>query len=131
MTAAKNCPSHKSIRLKIYTLYLMSFLFVLAGANHFRVPEMYKKIIPPYLPRPDLLNSLSGAAEITLGILLIFPSTRMWAAWGVIALLIAVFPANFYMYQARETVFASLPGWLLFVRLPLQLLLVLWAYWYT
>lgn len=111
-------------------LYLMACLYFLAGINHFRNPKMYLRIIPPYLPNHKLLNYLSGAAEIILGALLIFPITKNYAAWGIILLLVAVFPANLYMFQNREASF-GLPKWILLLRLPLQLLLICWAYLYT
>ncbi|WP_163400237.1 DoxX family protein [Flavobacterium fluviatile] len=111
-------------------LCLMAFLYIIAGINHFRSPGMYLKIIPPYFSNPKLLNILSGAAEVILGILLILPPLRHFAAWGIIALLIAVFPANLFMYQNKKAGF-GLPKWILLLRMPLQLLLILWAYQYT
>lgn len=111
-------------------LYLMAFLYILAGLNHFRKPGMYIKIIPPAFKNPKFINILSGAAEIILGIFLILPFTSNYAAWGIIALLLAVFPANLYMFQNKKAGF-SLPRWILFVRLPLQFVLIYWAYQYT
>ncbi|MCI9843944.1 DoxX family protein [Flavobacterium pectinovorum] len=111
-------------------LYLMAFLYIVAGINHFRSPGMYLKIIPSYFSNPKLLNILSGAAEIILGFLLIVPFLSPFAAWGIIALLIAVFPANIFMYQNKKAGF-GLPKWILLLRMPLQLLLILWAYQYT
>lgn len=107
-------------------LYLMAFLYILAGINHFRKPGMYIKIIPPIFKNPKLLNILSGIAEIILGILLLIPATTLFAAWGIIALLIAVFPANIYMFQNKKAGF-GLPKWILFVRLLLQIVLIYWA----
>jgi uncharacterized membrane protein len=111
-------------------LYLMAFLYIITGINHFKNPGMYIKIIPSYLPNPKLLNILSGAAEIILGILLIIPFTTKLAAWGIIALLIAVFPANIYMFCKKKRGF-SLLKIILLIRLPLQIVLILWAYQYT
>jgi uncharacterized membrane protein len=111
-------------------LYLMAFLFIIAGINHFRSPGMYIRIIPPQFKNPKLINTLSGAAEILLGLLLMFPLSKKFAAWGIIALLIAVFPANLFMYQNKKASF-GLPKWILFVRLPLQIVLIYWAYQYT
>jgi uncharacterized membrane protein len=110
-------------------LYLMAFLYIIAGINHFRSPGMYLKIIPSYFSNPRLLNILSGAAEIILGLLLMLPLLSHFAAWGIIALLIAVFPANLFMYQNKKASF-GLPKWILLLRMPLQLLLILWAYQY-
>ena len=111
-------------------LYLMAFLYIIAGINHFRSPGMYIRIIPPLFKKPKLINSLSGAAEILLGIFLMFPFSKRFAAWGIIALLIAVFPANIFMFQNKRAGF-GLPKWILFVRLPLQIVLIYWAYQYT
>ena len=111
-------------------LYLMALLYVLAGLNHFRVPRVYIKMIPASLPIPKLLNTLSGIAEVVLGILLLIPQTSPWAAWGIILLLIAIFPANLYMYT-NDKAAMGLPRWMRLVRLPLQLVLMLWAYLYT
>jgi uncharacterized membrane protein len=107
----------------------MAILYILAGINHFKNPGMYIRIIPPIFPNPKLLNILSGVAEIILGILLIVPSTTHIAAWGVIALLIAVFPANVYMFCKKKESF-SLLKFILLIRLPLQIVLILWAYLY-
>lgn len=111
-------------------LYLMAILYILAGLNHFRNPGMYIKIIPPAFKNPKVINILSGAAEILLGILLTLSFSTHFAAWGIIALLIAVFPANLYMYQNKKASF-GLPKWILFVRLPLQIILIFWAFQYT
>jgi uncharacterized membrane protein len=108
---------------------VFGLMFVVAGVMHFVSPAFYMKIMPPYLPYPRTLVLLSGGVEIALGVLLLVPETSRWAAWGLIALLIAVFPANLYMYEhAKEF---SISPLLLFLRLPLQALLILWAYAYT
>lgn len=105
----------------------MAGLYMLAGINHFVNPDLYQKIMPPLLPWHFELIYISGAAEIVLGLLLLFPQTRRAAAWGIIALLIAVFPANIQMmvnyYQEQNSYL-----WVAVLRLPLQLLLVWWAY---
>ncbi|RVT77572.1 DoxX family membrane protein [Flavobacterium sufflavum] len=111
-------------------LYIMALLYIMAGLNHFRIPGTYLKIIPPYLPNPKLLNLLSGAAEIILGLLLVLPNMTNYAAWGIIILLIAVFPANLFMFQNRKASF-GIPKWILLLRLPLQIVLISWAYQYT
>jgi uncharacterized membrane protein len=90
-------------------------------------------IIPPELPNPEWLNVISGLIEITLGIFLLEPRTRVYAAWGMIALFIAVFPAN--VYAALENVGlegpGSGPGAIAYLRLPFQAVLIAWAWWYT
>ncbi len=110
--------------------YLMALIYILAGINHFFNPKIYLKIIAPYFPNPKFLNKICGFAEIFLGILLCFQSFSEYAAWGIIALLIAVFPANIYMFQNKEASF-GIPKWFLLLRLPLQFLLIYWSYQYT
>jgi len=111
-------------------LYLMAGIYILAGLNHFRNPRMYLKIIPEYLPSPKLLNILSGLAESIGGILLFIPAYSSIGAWIIIATLVAVFPANLYMVTNKKASF-GLPKWILWLRLPLQILLILWAYIYS
>lgn len=113
-----------------FGLLLMSLLYVVAGSFHFLKPSQYLKIMPPFLPSPLLLVYLSGAAEILLGGMLLISGLRTFAAWGIFALLIAVFPANVYMYQLGGAAF-NLPDWMLLVRLPLQAVLLGWAYFYA
>ncbi|MBD3582412.1 DoxX family protein [Flavobacterium selenitireducens] len=111
-------------------LYVMAGLYILAGLNHFRKPRLYRKIIPPYLPNPNLLNALSGIAEIVLGACLCVPVLSKYAAFGIVALLVAVFPANIFMYTNEQAAF-GLPKWMRLARLPLQIVLILWAFLYT
>ena len=113
-----------------YSLYFMAFLYILAGINHFRVPRLYIKMIPPILPAPKTINIISGATEIILGVLLCVPQLSSLAAWGIIIMLIAVFPANVYMY-INEKASLGLPKWVRLIRLPIQLMLMYWAYLYT
>ena len=115
---------------KTLTRYLLGFLFVLAGINHFANTAMYVSIMPPYLPWHLELVYVSGIAEMTLGVLLLFLRCATWAAWGLVALCVAVFPANLHMALHAE-LYPSLPSWGLWVRLPLQGLLIAWAWWYT
>src|SRR5262249_17593855 len=114
-------------------VYLMGAFYVLAGISHFTQPGFFRQIVPPALPAPDLVVVLSGVAEIVLGVLVIVPATRRMAAWGIIALLIAVWPANFYQALYNPTL-VDPPPWMgqptqtaLLIRLPLQLLLLYWT----
>jgi uncharacterized membrane protein len=111
-------------------LYLMAGIYLLAGLNHFRAPRLYTRIMPPLFPAPRALNYLSGAAEVFLAIGLCIPALTHIAAWGIITLLIAVFPANVYMLTSKKAGL-GVPQWLLWLRLPLQAVLVYWAYLYT
>lgn len=108
---------------------LLALFFVGAGVMHFVRPDFYVKIMPPYLPWHLELVYLSGLFEVALGLLLLVPRTSCSAAWGLVALLIAVFPANIHVFLHQELIPA--PGWLHLLRLPLQGLFVLWAYWHT
>ncbi len=110
-------------------LYLMSFLYTIAGINHFIKPKFYLAIMPPYIPAHGLMVFLSGLAEVILGVALLFPATRTYAAWGIILLLIAVLPANIFMITSGK--FTKIPEWILWLRIPLQFLLIWWAYLYT
>ncbi len=115
---------------KLVGKWLFGVLFVVAGMLHFVAPAFYMKIMPPYLPLHRELVFASGVAEVGLGLLLLIPRTSRFAAWGLIALLIAVFPANIYVYQNRES-FPQLSPLAHLLRLPLQGVLILWAYLYT
>ncbi|MFN0110647.1 MAG: MauE/DoxX family redox-associated membrane protein [Blastocatellia bacterium] len=86
-------------RFKIVMKYLLVVLYVAAGINHFANPDFYLKMMPPYLPWHLALVYISGVAEILLGVLVLFPRYTQLAGWGLIALLIAVFPANVFMAQ--------------------------------
>ncbi|QDT78651.1 hypothetical protein Mal35_21000 [Gimesia maris] len=96
---------------------------------HLVNPGFFLKIMPPYLPLHNELVFVSGVFEILLGGLLLIPRFSYLAAWGIMILLIAVFPANIYLYQHQEILPASPIIHLL--RLPLQGVFILWAYWHT
>jgi uncharacterized membrane protein len=116
--------------LKTLTRFVFGALFVVAGLNHFRNPGFYVGIMPPYLPWPLALVYISGVAEVVLGALLLFPTWTVMAGWGLIALLVAVFPANVHMAMHPE-LYPSVSPTALLMRLPFQGLLIAWAYWYT
>lgn len=103
---------------------------MLAGANHFIHTEFYVSIMPPYLPWHAALVYLSGAAEILLGSMLFFRRTERLAAWGMIALIVAVTPANVHMAVHSELYPDYSPA-ALWARLPLQGVLIAWAFWFT
>lgn len=111
---------------------LLTVVMLLAGAAHFTMTATYVAIMPSYLPSPLALVYLSGVLEILLAIGLQIPATRRLAAWGLVALLIAVLPAN--INQAIHNL--QPPGLemsptMLWVRLPMQLIFIAWAYWMT
>ena len=109
-------------------LPMLALFFVAAGLNHFLNPAPYLSMIPPYLPRPQMLNLVSGAAEIAGGLGVLHPPTRRFAGWGLVALLVAVFPANLYV-ALHGWKGENIAPWLLWARLPLQPLLIALVYW--
>lgn len=119
--------------VKLSLRILLGVFMIVAGVNHFIDPEFYMNIMPPYIPAHKLMVDLSGIAEIVLGVGLLIPVPKIsqLSAWGIIALLIAVFPANIYVYQNHEEIFPDVSPTLHLIRLPLQGVLILWAYWYT
>lgn len=120
-------------RTKRALLWVMAAAYVAAGLNHFRAPSFYVQIMPPWVPWHLPMVILSGVAEIVLGVLVLVPRTRRLAAWGLVALLVAVFPANLHMALNDVRIDGELagPAWALWLRLPLQGVLIAWALWYT
>jgi uncharacterized membrane protein len=102
----------------------MAFLYTAQGFVHILNPAFFVRMIPPELPNPEWLNLIAGLAEIVLGVFVLEPRTRVFAAWGLIALLIAVFPVNVHAALAGS----DLGPW---VRLPFQAAFIVWAWWYT
>ncbi len=116
--------------VKTVLRFVFAIFFIGSGILHFRNADFYLKIMPPYIPWPQAMVDISGVAEIVLGALLLFAKTQRLAAWGLILLLVAVFPANIYVYQHQE-LFPGVPPIFHLLRLPLQAVFILWAYWYT
>jgi uncharacterized membrane protein len=106
--------------------WLAAIFFIVAGTFHFLKPGLYLQIMPPYLPAPALLVAISGIAEIAGGLGLLIPSLRYAAGWGLIALLVAIFPANIYMLQHPGNFHIAV--WMLWARLPFQGLFILWVW---
>lgn len=113
----------------ILLMYLMAGLYIFAGVSHFRIPKFFLAITPKWVPYPEKVNILVGLIEIGLGLGLFFQKTQSLAAWGIILLLIAVFPANVYHHQKARKKGKGVTGTM--IRLPIQLLLIYWAYQYT
>ena len=103
-------------------------LFIAAGVNHFVSPDFYLKIVPGYLPWPLALVYVSGFFEVVGGIGVAVPKLRRVAVWRLLALLVAVFPANVHMVVIADE-FSEIPFWALAARLPLQGVLVAWVWW--
>ncbi len=116
--------------IQLILRWFLGIVFVLAGANHFVNAELYLKIMPPFLPAPLFLVYLSGVFEIVLGAMLLFPKFKCLAAWGLIALLIAVFPANIYM-ATNASLFREYSPTALYLRLPLQIVLIALVFWFA
>ena len=111
------------------SLVLIAAIFVLAGLVHFARPAAYVRIMPPWLPAPLALVFISGVLEILGGVGVLLPATRVAAGWGLIALLVAVFPANIQMLLNAQAAHASrLWTGALIARLPLQAGLIYWVY---
>jgi uncharacterized membrane protein len=102
-------------------------MFIAAGVAHFIWPGMFARIVPPYLPAPMTLVYVSGLFEILGGVGVLIPSMRVYAGWGLILLLLAVFPANIHMAMNAGD-FPGIPAWTLWLRLPLQFALIAWVY---
>ncbi|MEL6262376.1 MAG: hypothetical protein AAFR12_15055 [Cyanobacteria bacterium J06626_6] len=113
---------------------ILAICMIVAGILHFVVPEPFIKIVPSILPAPGFLVYLSGAIEILLGIGLTTSdiAVRSLSAWGLIALFVAVYPANLNM-AFNHIKLEEIPDswWLHGPRLPFQFVLIAWAYWYT
>jgi uncharacterized membrane protein len=113
-------------------LFLFAGIFIASAFLHFFHPGPYVRIIPPFLPWPKMVVRISGGAELAGGVGLLLRKFRRWAAYGLALLLIAVFPANIYMAVAHVP-FPGLLGesWVQWLRLPLQIPLIVWALYYT
>ncbi|MSO49355.1 MAG: DoxX family protein [Acidobacteria bacterium] len=118
------------MKVKLWSRYLLGVLFIAAGVNHFVGPAFYVAMMPAYLPWHAELVFISGVAEAALGGLLLFRRWAVWAGWGLIALLVAVFPANVQM-ALHPDFYPSLSTTVLWLRLPLQAVFIAWAWWYT
>jgi uncharacterized membrane protein len=111
-------------------LLTLSVFYIIAGINHFRRPKTYLSIMPPWLPWPKALNYLAGATESLLGLAVVWAPTRRCAAWGLVILLLSLMPVHLHMLCRGGNAY-KLPTWVLIARLPLQGLLIAWAWLYT
>ena len=118
--------------LRTVALLLLAAFFVLAGAMHFARSESFVAIVPHWLPAPRALVYVSGVAEILGGLGVLWPSLRSLAGWWLVALLIAVYPANIYMALHYDEFLDVAPSiWFHVIRLPLQFVLIGLAWWFT
>tara|TARA_B110000014_G_scaffold169855_1_gene120593 strand:- start:4133 stop:4501 length:369 start_codon:yes stop_codon:yes gene_type:complete len=116
--------------IEIGSIIIMCIFYIGVGVKHFTNPMWFVKIVPPFLPYKLSLVYISGFFEILFGIMLLFPITRYVAAWGLILLLIAVFPANIYLAMTNGAALNTTPliAW---GRLPFQFLFIAIAYWHS
>jgi len=116
--------------IKPFSIIVMSWFYISAGLLHFTNTNWFLQIVPPYLPMKMELVYLSGLFEVILGFMLIVPALRYYAGWGLILLLIAVYPANIYLAQTNGAAMntSALVAW---GRLPFQFLFIGIAYWHT
>ena len=119
--------------LKLAALLLLAAVMIAIGVLHFVRPKPFVRIVPKFLPAPLALVYISGFFEILGGVGLLVPGRRTWAAWGLVALYVAVFPANIYMLTHNISLNPKkpIPRWALWLRLPFQFLFIAWAYWFT
>jgi uncharacterized membrane protein len=118
---------------KKISLIVLIIGYIAAGINHFRVPQFYIAIIPPYIPYPQFMNAAAGICEIIFGLGLALKTTRKYAAWGIILMLAAFLPVHVSMitdapFKVGSTTVSPLFAWL---RLALQPVLMAWAWWHT
>ena len=116
--------------IKPLSIIVMSWFYISAGLLHFTNTNWFLQIVPPYLPLKLELVYVSGFFEIIFGLMLVLPSWRYYAGWGLVLLLIAVYPANIYLAQTNGAAMntSALVAW---GRLPFQFLFIGIAYWYT
>ena len=108
----------------------MSALYIIAGLFHFIKPRIYMSIMPPYIPFHTTLIYLSGILEIILGVAILFNNTHIYALWSIIVMLILFLPVHFYMASDKKFE-KKIPKWALILRIPIQFILIYWAYIFT
>ena len=115
---------------KLITIAIMAYFYINVGIKHFTEPEWFLQIYPPFLPFGLAAVYISGFFEVLFGIMLLIPKTRYYAGWGLIALLIAVFPANIYLAYTNGAAM-DIPAAAAWGRLPFQALFIGLAYWHS
>ena len=117
---------------KMLCLLVLTFLYISVGVKHFTNPNFFLAIMPPYIPYHNFMVYLSGALEIGFALMMLFKKTRFYGCWGIILLLIAVFPANIYLYNSEiPQKILSVTKLEALIRLPYQLPLLLFAFWHS
>lgn len=119
-----------STRKQTAARWVLAAFFIVAGVNHFLAPEIYHGMMPAWLPAKAAANFISGGAEVAGGIGLLIPTLRRPAAWGLITLLVLIFPANVQVaLQGQMPGLDGAPPWLLWLRLPFQAVFIAWVWW--
>ena len=119
-------------KIKTLTIYILGIFYLNVGITHFTNPDFFLVIMPPYLHYQEFFVYLSGLFEILFGLMIIFKKTRFYGAWGIFFLLIAVFPANIYLYssyEAQEILSITKEG--SFIRLFYQIPFLILSYWHS
>ncbi|MBS2024393.1 MAG: DoxX family protein [Deltaproteobacteria bacterium] len=112
--------------------YVLGVVMTFAGALHFLQPKGYVRIMPAAIPYKLALVYISGVAESAGGLGLLFPQTRFWAGWWLVATFVAIFPANVNMAINKLPLGKwQMSDWMLWARLPLQAVFIAWAWWCT
>ena len=120
------------VYFKSVTIYSMSFLYLFVGIKHFTNPSFFEAIVPPFFVFKEALVYISGFIEIAIAVLLVVKKTRRIGAYITIGLLVAVFPANIYLYiseTARDVLDVTKHQAL--IRMPFQIPLIIIAYWHS
>lgn len=125
-----NFPAQTHTRGYYIGLGLMGIFYLGAGANHFLSTQTYLDVMPPYIPEPAAMVAISGVAEILGGIGVLVPRTRTFSAWGLVLMLMAFLPVHINMCLHPDH-FPTVPLWAIWIRLPLQMPLIAWAWYYT
>lgn len=115
--------------LQTLSLYTLAAMFTAAGIAHFVKPGFFVRIVPTYLPAARLLVYASGVFEIAGGVGVLIPSVQVYAGWGLIVMLAAFLPVHTYMARDPDGKFAGLPSWMLWLRIPMQFVIMAWVYW--
>ncbi len=107
----------------------MAGFYIVAGIGHFIMPKWYLRVMPPHYPWPKTLVVLTGILEIALGALLFYPAYKDWALYGIMGMLLVFLSVHTHMLKDK-TAASGIPRWILIIRLPLQFVLMYWAYSY-
>ncbi len=116
---------------KLFFKFLLAVFFILGGINHFRAPDFYLPLMPEYIPAHAFMVQLSGVTEVIAGIMLLVPALSRWGAWFIIAHLVVFFTVHFWMIQHASDKYSEIPLGLLWFRIVLQVIFIVWASWFV